>query len=92
MSKKILNQPEVVSQADQYMAFIRGWHDGAGYRGLNPNLSEHTNDYIRSAYMDGWGKGREAARLLHREAEEIYKYSPSIIRLQDLENIAGVDK
>lgn len=72
------------SNVDKFYAYVRGWSCGAAYRQLDPKLSEHRNEEIKTAYLDGWGVGRKAARDMAKDAENLYGYSPSIIRTQDL--------
>lgn len=74
------------SNADLFYAYMKGWHCGAGLRMLDPKLSEHADEQIKMAYLDGWAAGRKASGTAGRKAEKLYGYAPSIIRLMDIES------
>ncbi|MDE2426744.1 MAG: hypothetical protein KGO96_12655 [Elusimicrobia bacterium] len=76
-------QPATTNR-DLFMAYMRGWHCGAGIRPLDPKFTEHPNERIKEEYLNGWAVGRMVARDAAREAERLYGYSQSIIRLCDL--------
>lgn len=68
------------TNADHFMSYFRGWTHGAGYHGIDAKLSEHNDEQIKAAYLDGWADGRAAAKEAHRKAETTYGYSPSFLR------------
>ena len=72
------------NNADNYMAYVKGWTAGAGCRVIDPIFQDHENDNIKEAYMDGWGDGRSCRSVAFRAAEKIYGYSPSVIRPCDI--------
>lgn len=71
------------SNADNFYSYIRGWTAGAGSRPIDPLFANHENESIKEAYMDGWGNGRAERHKAFRNAEKLYGYSPSVIRVCD---------
>lgn len=68
--------------SNYYHAYMKGWFCGAGKKTIPREVVEHSNEAIRSAFMDGYEDGREDKRDASKYASEHYNYVPSVLRAQ----------
>lgn len=63
---------------EKYLAYMNGWRDAAGRRGLRRDFETHPT--LGEYYKAGVESGRESEKTAGAEAAEIYGYVPQIMR------------
>lgn len=69
-----------MSNADNFLQFMFGWHHGAGRKGIDETRSKHKDQEFAALYLEGYQKGQEDSRKAALEASKRFDYKPSIIR------------
>lgn len=64
---------------EKYLCYRRGAKDGFTGRSQDTSNSEHRSDMIRNAYLAGYKKGRELARLVAQCAETYSGHKPDVV-------------
>ncbi len=70
----------MTTQRDLYMAFMKGWRNGAGGHARNPDFTQHQEPAIRDAYDEGYKLGHANACEAAAYASLQYGYKPTILR------------
>lgn len=63
---------------DKFMAYIRGWSDGASVHAMRPEFTTHAT--LAEPYNEGYSTGRVARREAHLAASERYGHKVGILR------------
>jgi hypothetical protein len=63
---------------DNFMAFIKGWSDGAGIKAIRKEFENHPT--LRDDYICGYSEGRKARAAAHLAASERYGERIGIVR------------
>lgn len=74
-----------VRAGNLWNSYVRGWAHGAAVKALDPKFTGHANDEIAAAYKRGYSEGRDARNVAAMNAAASYGYTPSVVRLADLD-------
>jgi len=63
---------------DKFMAYIRGWSDGAGVRAMRDEFTKHA--MLADPYNEGYSDGKKARNVAHVAASERLGVKLSVLR------------
>lgn len=63
---------------DKFMAYIRGWSDGAGVRAMRDEFTKHA--LLADSYNEGYSDGKKSRGVAHVAAAERFGVKLSVLR------------
>jgi hypothetical protein len=75
----LLTQQE---RRDLYLAWRKGWTDGAKASVIDKSIAGHKNAELAEAYQNGYTQGKEARHRASILASIDYAYQPSPLRTE----------